>query len=172
MFYGRFANILLMDNLNVELIWRAVKNTKSAISSDEKCIYNNYEAVVMTDNVESVQQYLHVKSSDDVSDQMTNETLEIAAKMFWYLNSCTKESKPWVQFYTNLFQNSPPDQIVLSLNRILKKDNKKFDAIAMTLFHNLTSLLNLRYPEIQSFVNGKKNSSLNTGKRVKSTSGA
>ena len=61
---------------------------------------------------------------------------------------------------------------MLSLNRILKKDNKKFDAIAMTLFHNLTSLLNLRYPEIQSFVNGKKNSSLNTGKHVKSTSGA
>ena len=148
-----------MDNLNVELIWRAVKNTKSAISSDEKCIYNNYEAVVMTDNVESVQQYLHVKSSDDVSEQMTNKTLEIAAKMFWYLNSCTKESKPWVQFYTNLFQNSPPDQIVLSLNRILKKDNKKFGAIAMTLFQNLTSVLNLNYPEIQSFINGKSRSS-------------
>ena len=156
-----------MENVDIGSIWIAIKRTKSDITADQLCISNSYHAAVITDNVESVQQYLHVKSSDDVSEQMTNETLKIAAKMFWYLNSCTKESKPWVQFYTNLFQNSPPDQIVLSLNRILKKGNKKFGAIAMTLFQNLTSVLNLNYPEIQSFINGKKNSSLKTGKYVK-----
>ena len=156
-----------MDDIDIVSIWNSVKKTKAEVSLDEKCNHNSYEAAVMTDNVESVQKYLGIESSDDVSKQMTNETLKIAARMFWYLNSCTKESKPWVQFYSNIFQKSPPDQIVLNLNRILKKDNKKMGEIAMTLFQNLTSVLNLNYPEIQSFINGKENSSLKTGIYVK-----
>ena len=156
-----------MENVDIESIWRAVKKTKSGIMQDQLCLSNKYQAVVITENVESVQKFLGIQSSDDVSKRMTNETLEVAAKMFWYLNSCTAESKPWVQFYTNIFQNFPPDQIVLTFNRILKKkstrQNEKIRATAMTLFQNLTSVLELNYKEIQNMVNGKKNLSLNRG---------
>ena len=79
----------------------------------------------------------------------TDSRLRTAAEMFLYLTSCSVDFKPWFRFYTDLFQNKSPSQILLTLNRILKvgKTLKKlrFRNIADELFARTQSFILLQY---------------------------
>ena len=72
---------------------------------------------------------------------MTNKELKTAAEMFLYLNMCPPTIKPWLVFYKELFQTQSPDQIILTLNRLMKgtktAQTEHFARIAETLFTSM-----------------------------------
>ena len=53
------------------------------------------------------------------SDNLTEEDYEEAGKMFIYLNMCPKFLFDWTKLYIDLLNNSSPDLIVQTLNRIM-----------------------------------------------------
>ena len=109
-----------------------------------------------------------------IFENMTKKTLETAAKMYFYLNSCSDEIKSWLIFYNDLFKNHQADQIVLSLNRILRSGytsrKSKFRSIAEKLFNKTTDLLVLEHQLIKDITNGLGNiNSLKEHARVQGT---
>ena len=79
---------------------------------------------------------------------MTAEDLKTAAEMFIYLNMCPEAIKPWIVFYKEIFENESPDQMILTLNRMMKgtrtPQNEFFKQLAETLFKRVTSLFSLQ----------------------------
>ena len=72
--------------------------------------------------------------SDDISTaNISSKTFEIAAEMFIYLNLCPKMMTEWINFYARFFKDSPPNIIVLTLNRILKIGHQKKDRLIVEL---------------------------------------
>ena len=94
---------------------------------------------------------------------MKKETLNIAAEMFLYLNSCPYTIKPWVVFFKSLFQTKSPNYIILTLNRMLKGNisptNKQFKSTTENLLIRATQLFSLKYPYIKSMAPGSKENS-------------
>ena len=89
------------------------------------------------------------KTKTGFNANFPKEKLESLSEMFLYLHSCPGHLKAWVTFYNNLFGKKPPDEIVLTLNRILKskkwpltKDSK---VIAKKLLDKVTTLFSLKY---------------------------
>ena len=105
-----------------------------------------------------IENQLKMISNSMIFENMTKKTLEIAAKMYFYLNSCSDEIKSWLIFYNDLFKNHQADQIVLSLNRILRSDhtsrNNKFKSIAEKLFDKTTDLFILKCQLIKNITYG------------------
>ena len=105
-----------------------------------------------------VQSQLKIISNSMIFENMTKKTLDIAAEMYFYLNSCSDEIKSWLIFYSNLFKNHQTDHIVLSLNRILRSDytsrNNKFKSIAEKLFDKTTDLFILKCQLIKNITYG------------------
>ena len=105
-----------------------------------------------------IENQLKMISNSMIFENMTKKTLEIAAKMYFYLNSCSDEIKSWLIFYNDLFKKHQTDQIVLSLNRILRSDhtsrNNKFKSIAEKLFDKTTDIFILKYQLIKNITYG------------------
>ena len=105
-----------------------------------------------------IENQLNMISNSMIFENMTKKTLEIAAKMYFYLNSCSDEIKSWLIFYNDLFKKHQTDQIVLSLNRILRSDhtsrNNKFKSIAEKLFDKTTDLFILKCQLIKNITYG------------------
>ena len=89
---------------------------------------------------------------------MTDTILQRAANMFIYMIFCPDDTKAWIFFYTDLFQNQPADKIVLTLNRILKskasKKRDKFHIIARKLYTKITTFLSFKSKDIQNMIQG------------------
>ena len=105
-----------------------------------------------------VESQLKIISNSMIFENMTKKTLDIAAEMYFYLNSCSDEIKSWLIFYNDLFKNHQTDHIVLSLNRILRSDytsrNNKFKSIAEKLFDKTTDIFILKYQLIKNITYG------------------
>ena len=104
-----------------------------------------------------IENQLKMISNSMIFENMTKKTLEIAAKMYFYLNSCSDEIKSWLIFYNDLFKNHQADQIVLSLNRILRGGytrNNKFQSIAEKLFNKTTDLFTLKHQLMKNITYG------------------
>ena len=97
----------------------------------------------MWSQVKAMEQKLQIESSELKNETLTNEELKTAAEMFLYLTMCPNDIKPWLRFYKNLFQTQTPNQIILTLNRIMKgtktktAETEKFANIAETLFESM-----------------------------------
>ena len=102
-------------------IYSVVKTVKSRTSLDLSCDEN----MPMLDDdgplsqVKAVEKKLHIKSSEKIDETLTNEELQTAGEMFIYLTMCPY-TKPWIVFYKDLFLAQSPDQIILTLNRVMK----------------------------------------------------
>ena len=61
-----------------------------------------------------------------------------------------------VMFYKNLFESQSPSKIILTLNRMMKSNKKKGLLIGKSidekLFKKLSTLLSLKYEEIQGIL--------------------
>ena len=103
----------------------------------------------------SVEKLLKTKSSEHQFENMTINDYKNAAEMFIYLNICPNTwFKAWFSFYNDLFKTQTIDQILLTLNRMMKinvyNSQAKVDKrIAEKLFRRATSLLPLWYQDIQ-----------------------
>ena len=91
--------------------------------------------------VKAVEQMLHFESSEQINATFTKEDLQTAAELFLYLDMCPDTMKPWILFYKDTFLNQSPDQIILSLNRLIKgkstAQTQHFAKIAGTLFRSI-----------------------------------
>ena len=101
---------------------------------------------VIMSQVKAVEQMLQTESSEQINDgTLTNEELITAAEKFLYLIMCPDPIKQWIAFYRDLFQTQSPDQIILTLNRLMKgprtQTNKYFHKIVEELFKRILSIL-------------------------------
>ena len=149
----RFANIL--KHSSVKNIQSVVKAIKSQATLDLDCDSDDqFIDKVKLSQVEAVEQLLQIESSEQINETLTNEELQTAAEMFIYLNSCpTKWSKSWSSFYKDLFLSLPADQIILTLNRMMKTKRSEEDKLrAKKLMRRTSNLLSLNFERIQSLL--------------------
>ena len=88
---------------------------------------------------------------------MTREELQSSAEMFIYLIMCPEALVPWFTYYKDLFLTKSVDQIILSLNRIMKtKSTQNMDAkVAENLLKRISNLMLLQFERIQNLLPGK-----------------
>ena len=102
--------------------------------------------------VKAVEQKLLIDSSEQTNKTLTKKELQSAAEMFVYLNSCPDSLIiSWSLFYKDLFLTNSPDQIILTLNRLMETETSKdMDAKlrAKKLLQRTTNLLSLQFEEI------------------------
>ena len=125
-----------------------VKTVKSRASLD--C--DNENTHVKDDSMlKAVEQMLQIESSEQINKTLTNENLQSAGEMFLHLFMCPYTEKPWLLFYKELFQTQSPDQIILTLNRIMKgpraQTNKFFKNVAEILLNRTLSTFHGRGAE-------------------------
>ena len=162
-FIRRLANTLHLTQISVENMWKVVNRVK--LETDfvgQNCSKGGvFAEKIIKSQVEAVEQMLEVESSELRFENMTEENLENAAKMFIHLAMCigihSKEwFKSWDLFYKDLFhEKTPPYQIILTLNRMVKLRNVKENAgklRAKKLFKRIADHLSLKYGAIQSLL--------------------
>ena len=113
--------MLHLTNRSVDNVVNIVKTIKIETSIDLTCeIYNILKKSGRSIQVKVVEQKLQIESSEQIIETLTNDELKTAAELFVYLNMCPGTIKPWIKFYKDLFQTLSPDQIILTLNRLMK----------------------------------------------------
>ena len=155
----RFANIFKVSDISVDNISNAVKAIKHKSSLEKSCISRT--VLLTSDNqmtqVKAVEQELQLESSDQVVETMTKEELQFAAEMFIYLTMCPETIVHWFTYYNDLFLTKSVDQIILSLNRIMKtKSTQNTDAKgAENLLKRISNSMLLQFERIQNLLPGK-----------------
>ena len=126
-----------------------VKRIKSETSLNSGCDAMNIflPPVNMLSQVKAVEQKLKMEFSEQMIESMTHEELQSAAEMFIYLNICPEPMMPWFRFFKDLFQTQSADQMILTLNRMIKihllrpqeinNNYKLVQRISKLLFHKL-----------------------------------
>ena len=151
----RLANLLKLQNGNVDKIQIVIKAIKAKTSVDRGC--NNDRDFLNDHNLfyqlKEVEKDLRIRSSvTGKFHNLTNEELTTVAEMFIYLNMCPNIwFKFWSSFYNDLFLQTT-DKIILTLNRMMKsKGTKDKEGKIRTekLMDKFTKNLSLRYKEIQ-----------------------
>ena len=115
----------------------------------EAVIYKKYK-----DKIESlmaaIERNFQIQSSETIFTNISRDDLKNAAEMFMFLKITPGSSQSWSVFYTRLFQTKSAQEIIMTLNRVMKKNLEKDDNIGMNInvFKKLTTLLKLKYTEI------------------------
>ena len=170
----RLANLLMISS--VENIWHAVRKVKLETANDKDCLWGLYsESDDVTDQVKAVEEALNFESSESTFDTLTPEDLKIAADMFIYLNLCpsSESVQIWLRtmstFFDDLFKKKPANEIILTLNRMMKtKYDTDGNIFAQKIFKRTSSLLALKYEEIQSLLpGGGTNTSVGSSQAIK-----
>ena len=95
--------------------------------------------------VQEVEQKLQIEASDIKIETLTNEELRMAAEIFMYLTICPDSVKPWLAFYKDLLQTQSLNQIILTLNRLLKGSktpkNKHHKILAESVFQKVVNMI-------------------------------
>ena len=84
------------------------------------CKENLIDSDLIFDTLNGLETRLKAKIPTGTISNITHKELNIAALEFLYLFSCSEMSRAWTLFYQDLFERKAPDQILLTLNRILK----------------------------------------------------
>ena len=106
--------------------------------------------------VSAIENKVKIATSEIIYENMTSNVLKTAAEMLNYLNSEIKfdSTKSWLKFYWTLFKTKSPNEIILTLNRIMKKSKNTNEK----LLRKSASLLALKYEDIQSMMPGRTKS--------------
>ena len=154
-----------LSNLSLENNWKLIREIKSRqliqwVQGNFKCgpegLYNGKERKSL---VTAVEKDLKVKSSELTFKNMTTENLKTAAEMFIYLNTCPygrnleKWFLSWYNFYIDIFQYKPKDEIILTLSRLMNSRHSKNSNIQIwneKLFRESAIILSLKYDEINN----------------------
>ena len=156
MIISRFANIFNLNSVSVDIIQSVVKTVKSGASLDLSCVSYNTMLNEHLSQVKAVEQMLKIESSDQIDGTFTNEELQSATELFLYLIMCPDTIKPWIVFYKDLFQTQTQNQIILSLNRVMKKPrtpaNEFFKTLAGIILKRILNRLLGREAEITASI--------------------
>ena len=134
---------------NLNQIVSVVKTVKSMASLNLGCqgTHNiRLKDVDVLSQVKAVEKMLEIESSAQIIDtNVTNEILKTAGDMFLYLIMCPDDIKAWLLFYKDLLQTQSPDQILLTINRLMKGQrtltNQNFQNIAGIVLKRILSKL-------------------------------
>ena len=142
-------NIIKLNNISVDNIQSVVKMIKSKTSLDLSCTRDFLTFDGILSQVSRVEQKLRVVSSDEIIASLSKEDLKIAAEMFLYLNFCPNLwFRLWSSFYRDLFLTQSADQIILTLNRMMKTmethNNEDGSIMVKKLQTKIASKLSLR----------------------------
>ena len=100
-------------------IWRLVKeqrkklimkNSKPVCNKDNTLISN----ILVKENIRSLERGLKVSSTSELIEDVSDKTLDVAAKLFIYLNYCPPTI---LAFYKNLIKNGSVKNIISTLTR-------------------------------------------------------
>ena len=159
--FFRFANILKLSRVSVENIQKVVKTTND-LHSSSKC--NIDEKTMLSDDaimtlVKRVELQLQIESSEQINKNLTKEELQTAGEMFLYLYHCLYEYRHWISswklFYKYLFRTQSADQIILTLNRMMKAQDKDATVRAEKLLKRISNLMSLSLEKIHTLLSGK-----------------
>ena len=94
----------------------------------------------------------------ETQDDSTNESVQQAAELFFYLNLCPNFMFEWTDFYIRLLKNAQPDIIVQTLNRIIETGRVKKEniVVAKKMFAKIRTTLALTNHKINVISNGGK----------------
>ena len=157
---SRLTNLQL--SFNKDTIWNVVKRIKGETSDVKKCYNGLYQEKLSL--VKAIEQEMQTEPEERRFENITTEELNISVEMFIYLNTCPYGSawilwfKSWSSFYDDLFRTKSADQIILTLNRMMKTkalQNQDGKLRAKELLKRTASLLSLKFEEIESFLPGK-----------------
>ena len=145
-------------------MWVVVKKVKTETLEAKPCgrgnIYEEnqyqYDPNSPRPQVEIVENHLGLKLTREQQfqfDNMTLSELKDAAEMYIYLISCPFHKnqwfKSWAVFFRDLFATQFPDQIILTLNRLMKTSSSDEKVLVEKLFQKSVKLLSLKFGEIQ-----------------------
>ena len=151
-----------------------ILNTKLPCFLNDNYILSTEEEMEFTvDSIEEeLEKYGFENKNTDVENfiahnEINENIFEEAGKMFIYLNICPKFMFDWTKLYFDLLQNSSPDILILTLNRIITigkiKEDETVTNIARTIFDKITHKLSLKHQTIDRIFKGtrKKNEKSN-----------
>ena len=148
--YVRFANILQHKSIDndIQRVWKLLKKMQSQNYFENKeCNSNDglYDVNYRKEQVLEVAKLMNLTSSADRLENMTKKTMEEAAEMFFYLNSCPVTMKPLIVFFKDLFLNQSPQMIILTLSRLMKAstENTLLKDLAKEILLKVLLTLNL-----------------------------
>ena len=164
-----------MTKLEQENVWKIVKETRKSLLSQNynpKC--QEFDTLLsdsyIKGNVDILEEKLKLNTIIDRNKNVSDETLQSAAKIFSYLNHCPPKLSSFIKI---LITTGTPKDIILGLTSTkmtLLDKRKLFDKV----FIQVMNKFNLKhYENIQILTKGKcytKNAILgNCGKQLNST---
>ena len=112
--------------------------------------------------VNEVENNLKIEPTNDIFENITEASLNAAAKIFLYIYPEAKHGyclfsifnswfRVWSTFYHDLFKTQSADKIILTLNRIIKTTSHQLSRnAAEDILTRAATILSLKYQFIQS----------------------
>ena len=122
-----------------------------------------HQSSVIESQVKSVGKELGINPNTPAKNCLTKNQIELAGEMFLYLIACPQPIQPWLLFFSDLFQNHSPDEIMLKLSRALKikentQQNEGLRKVSKKVFKKLLSFLsNIKYKDEEFSTTAKTN---------------
>ena len=145
----QLANILHRDQGLSKEVKQTLEDVSLQRRSQTECITGEVSQEVQT---------LMSGILEDISvepiyqDDITEESLELAAAVYFDLTFCPDVHLPKVEYYQNLFQNFPLEAILKTLARVLsvarEKNLVENYQTAKALFNKTTEMLGLQYRDV------------------------
>ena len=117
-----------MHKTDTGTIWNVTKRVRWEILTKQFRCGSNEMLNVQVAEVIAFEKYLGMKTSEIKLPNMSNVELKKAADPFTYLTFCPGKLNQWLLFYKDLLETRSPSQILLTLNRIMKKADTLNDA--------------------------------------------
>ena len=154
--------MLKRTKLNQKKIWKIVEKTRIAFLSehhtDLSCDSNS---ILLSDkkilkNINSLAAELKLNTTFIPNKNASNETLQIAAEMFTYLNYCPTAFDKIFSFSKYLFETGTPKEIIFALMTLMKTSQNAAKTGTIEIFSKVMETLSLsHYKDIQIITKGK-----------------
>ena len=172
-----------LSNIGTDELWKVVSKIRRETSFDKSCDVRGdglYELTVdKRSQITAVEMSLKIEASEYRYENITSESLLTAAEMFIYLTICPgkfnsvnptearqKWFQAWYRLYNDLFSTHSLDQILLTLNRLMKSGSGDKNDLQRNqkLFKKTATLLKLTYENIHRLLPGLTSSNISEDK--------
>ena len=169
----RLANILHVSNIDVKIIWQIVKEVRKSFQAKNlklDCQGDMSQWIEpnpilsddhIIDNVENVQEKLKIQPKITTIDNIAQSTLDIAANMFTYLNSCPPKYLKMIDFYANILKNPSTKKILLAFLSITETATGVIEVSSKEILRKIMEKLDLvNYKNIDTITEEENNNNI------------
>ena len=138
-----------MSSFDIKNFWSIVKSVRKSFIREKPPSLLCYEFGFLKDSeikeiTNSLEEMLMINASVDAYDNVTEEVLESGGEMLLYLASCPGPALlSWKEFYKEMFGNFDLQNMILTLNRILKSSDGNIHEIAESLIAEVRSSVDI-----------------------------